>query len=186
MALRTFLAADGGTWTVWLVRPGRSSGPQPGIPEEWLAFQNEDESERLRLREVPPGWEELSDAHLDVLRRMADAVRRPSRGHTAPGKRTPYRSHGFRVVNVSDRDTRRAEFIEALRSAYAARRGVGEFVEPTVRAYARSMREAGVSIAPALVDVKDLVRAHTGYDEPIFTPKVVGWAVAGFFAGSSG
>jgi hypothetical protein len=47
------------------------------------------------------------------------------------------------------------------------------------------MRLAGENIGPALVQVKDLVRAHTGYDEPIFTPKVVGWTVAGFFEGTS-
>jgi hypothetical protein len=31
------------------------------------------------------------------------------------------------------------------------------------------------------VEVKDLVRVHTGQDDPIFTPRVVGWTVAGFF-----
>ena len=46
------------------------------------------------------------------------------------------------------------------------------------------MRVAGENIGQTLVQVKDLVRAHTGYDEPIFTPKVVGWTVAGFFEGT--
>ena len=69
---------------------------------------------------------------------------------------------------------RRAAFIDALRSAHAARRGVTPDVEPTARAYARAMRESGVAIGATLVDAKDLVRAHTGHDEPIFTPKVVG------------
>jgi hypothetical protein len=87
-------------------------------------------------------------------------------------------------VNSSEADAKRAEFISALRSAYAARRGVTPDVEPTVRAYARAMREAGMPVGRALVEVKDLVRAHTGYDEPIFTPKVIGWAVAGYFAGT--
>ena len=77
-------------------------------------------------------------------------------------------------------DNRRASFIEALRTAHAARRGVTSNVEATARAYARAKRETGASIAATLVDVKDLVRAHTGYDEPIFTPKVIGWVVAGF------
>jgi hypothetical protein len=89
-------------------------------------------------------------------------------------------------VNVAELDARRAELIEALRSAHAARRGVTASLEPTVRAYAKAMRETGVSIGQALVAVKDLVRAHTGHDEPLFTPKVVGWAVAGYFAGTSG
>jgi hypothetical protein len=66
------------------------------------------------------------------------------------------------------------------------RRGVTPEVETTVRAYARAMRVASENIGQALVQVKDLVRAHTGYDEPIFMPKVVGWTVAGFFEGTSG
>ncbi len=84
MALRTFLAADGHTWTVWLVRPSRSAHPQLGIPVEWLAFQSDDESERRRLLEVPPHWEDLSDERLDLLRRIAEVVTRPTGGHTAP------------------------------------------------------------------------------------------------------
>jgi hypothetical protein len=47
------------------------------------------------------------------------------------------------------------------------------------------MRTAGSGIGQVLVQVKDLVRAHSGYDEPIVTPKVVGWTVAGFFYGTS-
>jgi hypothetical protein len=53
-----------------------------------------------------------------------------------------------------------------------------------MRAYARAAREAGVGVAQLLVEVKALVQAHTGHDEPIFTPKVVGWAVAGYFDGT--
>ncbi|MFL5606550.1 MAG: hypothetical protein ACJ8AD_08905, partial [Gemmatimonadaceae bacterium] len=53
-----------------------------------------------------------------------------------------------------------------------------------VRAYGRAMRESGRAIGQTLVEVKDLLRAHTGHDEPIFTPKVIGWAIAGFFDGA--
>ena len=81
-------------------------------------------------------------------------------------------------------DPRRASFIDALRSAHAARRGVTPIVEAAARAYARAKRESGTAIGETLVDVKDLVRAHTGYDEPIFMPKVIGWVVAGFYDGS--
>lgn len=66
---------------MWRVQ---SSGTVPGTPGEWLAFQNEDGTERFRLLEVPPGWEDLSDARLDLLRRMADPVRARSR-HSPPG-----------------------------------------------------------------------------------------------------
>ena len=82
-------------------------------------------------------------------------------------------------------DPRRATFIDALRSAHAARRGVTPLVEAAARAYARAKRESGAAIGETLVDVKDLVRAHTGYDEPIFTSKVIGWVVAGFYEGTS-
>jgi len=57
-------------------------------------------------------------------------------------------------------------------------------VEIAVRAFARAMREADMAIGTALVEMKTLVHAHTGHDEPIFTPKVVGWAIAGYFAGA--
>jgi hypothetical protein len=79
----------------------------------------------------------------------------------------------------------RASFVEALQSAYAARRGATSQVQSAARAYARALRVSGVAVGAALVDVKRLVREHTADDEPIFTPKVVGWAVAGYFAGTS-
>jgi hypothetical protein len=82
MGLRTFPSPDGSTWTVWRVQ---SSGTVPGTPSEWLAFQNKDGTERFRLLEVPAGWEELSDARLDLLRRMADPVRLRTRHSPAGG-----------------------------------------------------------------------------------------------------
>jgi hypothetical protein len=145
---------------------------------EWLAFQTEDGSERRRLRQVPANWADLSDERLDLLLRVADLRSRNAKSRTQRPDRTP-------VVSISDVDAQRAAFVEALRSACAARRGVTDSMEPAARAYARAMREAGVTIGAALVDVKDLVRAHAGHDEPIFTPKVVGWVIAGFFAGTS-
>jgi hypothetical protein len=84
MALRTFPASDGRMWTVWLVQPTRAASPLLGIPQEWLAFQNDDETERRRLREVPPDWADLSDERLDLLRCLAEVVRRPSGGHAGP------------------------------------------------------------------------------------------------------
>jgi hypothetical protein len=79
MALRTFTADDGRTWTVWLVRPTQSTKSRHGVPAEWLAFQTDDESERRRLRDVPPGWEELPDYRLEQLRGMAEIVTRRAR-----------------------------------------------------------------------------------------------------------
>jgi hypothetical protein len=83
MALRTFVASDGKTWTAWLVQ---SSGiPVPGTPAEWLAFQNEDASERRRLLAIPEGWEDLPDERLDLVRRMAEPVKGWAARHTPPG-----------------------------------------------------------------------------------------------------
>lgn len=80
MSLKTFRATDGTTWTVWRVETG-AVPVVPGTPSVWLAFQNEDGTERRRLLEVPGDWEQLSDQLLDLLRRMAEPVvswRRPS------------------------------------------------------------------------------------------------------------
>lgn len=54
-----------------------------------------------------------------------------------------------------------------------------------MRAYGRSRREAGHSIGRVLIEVKRLVREHAAADETVFTPKIVGWTVAGFFEGSA-
>jgi hypothetical protein len=79
----------------------------------------------------------------------------------------------------------RARLLAALGAARDARRGVPETLEPEVRTFARLSREHGLSISEMLIEVKALVRAHVGVDEPLFTPKVVGWAVAGYFAGTA-
>ena len=84
-------------------------------------------------------------------------------------------------MSTNDVETMTAQFVENLRLAHAARRGVPANMEVVVRAYARAQREAGVPIGCMVVEVKDLVRVHTGQDDAIFTPRVVGWTVAGFF-----
>lgn len=84
MALRTFVASDGQTWTAWLVQSGGLAAV-PGSPTEWLAFQNEDGSERRRLLEIPEAWETLSDDRLDLVRRMAEPVKGWAERHTPPG-----------------------------------------------------------------------------------------------------
>lgn len=84
MALRTFVASDGSTWTAWLVQTSGLAGV-PGSPTEWLAFQNEEGTERRRLLEVPQNWEKLPDERLDLARRMAEPVRGWASRHTPPG-----------------------------------------------------------------------------------------------------
>lgn len=86
---------------------------------------------------------------------------------------------------MNEVDTRTAQLADSLRLAHASRRGVPPDMEATVRAYTRAQREAGADIGRVLVEVKALVRANTGSDEPIFTPRIIGWTVASFFHGTS-
>jgi hypothetical protein len=79
----------------------------------------------------------------------------------------------------------RARLLTALSAARDAGRGVPETLEQEVRTFAQLSREHGLSISELLIEVKALIRAHVGTDEPLFTPKVVGWAVAGYFNGMS-
>lgn len=72
MTMRTFQSRDGATWTIWRVQ---STLGLLGTPDEWLAFQNADGTERRRLIEMPPNWEQLADDRLDLLRRMAEPVK---------------------------------------------------------------------------------------------------------------
>lgn len=78
----------------------------------------------------------------------------------------------------------RAALIETIRSARATGRGIPPELEGRVRAYARAQREAGLLVEQVLIEVKALVRAEAGADELVFTPKVVGWTVAGYFEGT--
>ena len=73
----------------------------------------------------------------------------------------------------------------ALAAAHAARLGVPAELRPVVAEYARAARLAGHNVAALVIEVKRLVRHTTGADELIFTPRVVGWAIAAFFEGTS-
>jgi hypothetical protein len=77
------------------------------------------------------------------------------------------------------------QLAQALRLAHQARRGLLPDLEETVRAFARGKRLSGRSVGETLIEVKALVTAHTGLDELVYMPKVVGWTVAGFFEGSN-
>ena len=82
MASRSFRANDGTPWTAWLVQAGTAN--VPGMPSQWLAFQNEEGTERRRLMQVVAGWEQLSDERLDLLRRMAEPVVLFVKRHSPP------------------------------------------------------------------------------------------------------
>jgi hypothetical protein len=101
---------------------------------------------------------------------------------TGTGSRRP----GDYLLAMSDEgpSAARARLLTALSAAREAGRGVPLTLEDDVRTFARLSREAGRSVSELLIEVKEIVRAQTGTDEPLFTPKVVGWAVAGYFSGS--
>lgn len=73
----------------------------------------------------------------------------------------------------------------ALRDASQARLGVSPAIEPLTRAYARSLRDDGVAVERAVVEIKAMVRSETGGDEAVYLGKVVGWAIAGYYAGTA-
>ncbi|MDB4879830.1 MAG: hypothetical protein JWL60_1276 [Gemmatimonadetes bacterium] len=79
----------------------------------------------------------------------------------------------------------RATLAGALRSAAKARLGVPASLEPLVRDYARSLRLDAMPIEKAIIDVKALTTAEAPGDVGAFMPRVVGWAIAGYFAGTS-
>lgn len=78
----------------------------------------------------------------------------------------------------------RAALIEALREAYRAGLGIPPSLEPRARAFARAQREAGVAVEKVIIEMKAIVRAETNDRELLFVPRLVGWTVAGYFAGS--
>jgi hypothetical protein len=95
------------------------------------------------------------------------------------------RRHAPSQVSENETDGAVACLVAALRAAHDARRGLPADLQPIVRAYGRSRREAGESIGHVLIEVKRLVREHAAADEAVFTPKIVGWTVAGFFEGAA-
>jgi hypothetical protein len=81
MALRVYLDGDGHEWRVWMVTPtGGADVLGASFREGWLCFERTDGTDRRRLSmtEVPPAWDALSDARLDLLRRIADPATRRS------------------------------------------------------------------------------------------------------------
>jgi hypothetical protein len=74
MALRVFADRDGQEWNVWRVQPTTGSQSlHERFREGWICFEQVSGIGRCRLPldEVPPGWEELPDDRLDLLRRVA-------------------------------------------------------------------------------------------------------------------
>ncbi len=78
-----------------------------------------------------------------------------------------------------------ARLAVALADAHRARLGLPSDLEALVRLYAHAHREAGSNIGAVLIEVKALVRDFSDIDAPVVMPKVVGWTVAGYFAGTN-
>jgi hypothetical protein len=81
MALRVFADDKGRAWQVWDVQASAGAqGVRENLRAGWLCFELVAGGERCRLPwvDVPPGWEELSDAQLELLRRTA-TTEQPSR-----------------------------------------------------------------------------------------------------------
>ena len=80
----------------------------------------------------------------------------------------------------------RAALIEALREAHRAGRGIPPSLELPARAFARAQREAGVAVEKVIIEIKAIVRSETNDREVLYIPRLVGWTVAGYFAGTPG
>lgn len=76
MSLRAFTDRDGQKWNAWSVRPTTTSDSalHARYRDGWICFQRADGTGRCRLPldEVPPGWDVLPDARLDLIRRVAE------------------------------------------------------------------------------------------------------------------
>lgn len=81
MALRVFADREGRGWQVWDVQASTGArGVREDLRDGWLCFELVGGGERCRLpfADVPPGWEQLPDERLELLRRSA-TTEQPSR-----------------------------------------------------------------------------------------------------------
>lgn len=83
MGYAEFRDGTGRSWRVWKTRP-RLAEILSILPADWkngwLTFESEGETRRLAP--VPPGWEEFSPTRLELLRRMAEPMRRSASTET--------------------------------------------------------------------------------------------------------
>jgi hypothetical protein len=89
MALRVFPDHEGREWQVWNVEPSNGDrGVRKDLSGGWLCFELVGGGERCRLplTGVQGQWEQLSDARLEVLRRMATTERPSHRARRLSGE----------------------------------------------------------------------------------------------------
>jgi hypothetical protein len=83
MSYAEFRDANGKSWRVWKTRPRLAEilSILPGDWRDgWLTF--ECDGETRRLAPIPAGWEEFSPTRLELLRRMAEPIRRSASTET--------------------------------------------------------------------------------------------------------
>jgi hypothetical protein len=81
-------------------------------------------------------------------------------------------------------DQLRTALIQAIRDASQAGSGIPASLESATRDHARAQREAGMPVEKLIIDMKDAIRREAGEMEFLFIPRVIGWTVAGYFAGT--
>lgn len=78
MPTRQFSDAHGVPWRVWSTKPASGATLSPDFKGGWLTFESA--AELRRLAPIPPDWEDVSAARLDLMCRAARLVPR----HTGP------------------------------------------------------------------------------------------------------
>lgn len=86
-------------------------------------------------------------------------------------------------VPVVHANPQRARLTAAVQAAYKAGAGVPVELEEPTRAFARAAHGAGVPVEKVIIEIKELLRTETADHALVFVPRVVGWAVAGYFHG---
>ena len=102
-------------------------------------------------------------------------------GQSAHGSHPPFQDVRLPADELEAATSR---VTQALAQAHRARSGLPAEMQALVRAYAHAHRVAGSDFSAVLVEVKSLVQDHSGSDEIVFMTKIVGWTVAGYFAGT--
>jgi hypothetical protein len=78
--------------------------------------------------------------------------------------------------------TLRADLTAAIAAAHDGRQGDMSCIEQPVMAFAKAHRALRTSVSDVVAEVKTLLREHAGGHAFPFTPSVVAWTLAGYYA----
>lgn len=112
MAYREFTDGDGVFWQVWETRPGDTANVRAPFAAGWLTFEST--RGRVRLRPIPPAWEDASDE--DMATWLAQAAH--SGKVTPRDSPSPSETHAANAANASH-----AANLTSLAASSAADRG---------------------------------------------------------------